>query len=102
MMSKVSSIRIEVSKLEELVSIASSMHASIINLDEEKKIAFAFLVPIASLTPIIYYCRLDELPRGRYAHFNRMTGKVRFSDKISAEPNEVSILLARVRSQSFL
>lgn len=101
-MNETAALRIEVPKLEELIFIASSMHASIVNLDEERKIAFVFLVPIASLTPIIYYCKLDEIPDGRYAHFNRITGKIRFSDKLSTEPNEVSILLARVRSQKLI
>lgn len=101
-MSEVVPLRIEVPRLEELIFIASSMHASIVNLDEEKKVAFVFLIPIASLTPIVYYCELDEAPDGRYAHFNRITGKIRFSNELSTEPNEVSILLARVKSQKLI
>ncbi len=101
-MGEAAALRIEVPKLEELIFIASSMHASIVNLDEERKLAFVFLVPIASLTPIIYYCELDRLPEGRYAHFNRITGKIRFSNELSTEPNEVSILLARVKSQKLI
>ncbi len=98
-MSKVAPLRIEVSRLDDLISIVSSMRVSVINLDEKQKIAFAFLAPIASLTPIIYYCKLEEVPQGKYAHFNRITGRIRFSNELSAEPNEVSILLAKVRSQ---
>ena len=101
-MSEAAALRIEVPKLEELIFIASSIHASIVNLDEERRLAFVFLVPIASLTPIIYYCKLDKLPDGRYAHFNRITGKIRFSNELSTEPNEVSILLARVKSQKLI
>jgi len=101
-MSRPTPIMIEVSRLEELIPIASAMHASIINIDEEKKIAFVFLTPIATLNPIIYYCRLDKPPEGKYAHFNRISGRIRFSDELSTEPNEVSILIARVKAGSLL
>jgi len=91
-------LKIQVSSLEELVFLTSSTHSSIIHVDEEKKIAFSFLTPIASLRPIIYFCRLEKVPREKFAHANRITGKIRFSNELSTEPNEVNILLVRVRS----
>ena len=91
-------LKIQVSSLEELVFLTSSTHSSIIHVDEEKKIAFSFLTPIASLRPIIYFCRLEEVPREKFAHANRITGKIRFSNELSTEPNEANILLVRVRS----
>ena len=96
------SFKIQVSSLEELAFLASALHSSVIHLDEEKKIAFSFLTPVASLSPIIYFCKLDKLPEGRFVHVNRLTGRVKFSNEISAEPNEVSILIVRVKSGDLL
>ncbi len=101
-MSKVEPLSIEVSGIDELVRVASTLHTSVINVDDEQKIAFTFLMPIASLTPIIYYTKLEEVPMGKYAHFNRITGKIRFSNEVSAEPNEVSVLLIKVRAGKLL
>ncbi|MEM3794230.1 MAG: hypothetical protein QXS76_04905 [Candidatus Bathyarchaeia archaeon] len=97
-MSGVEPLRIEVSGIDELVRIASTLHASVINVDEERKIAFTFLMPIASLTPIIYFARLNEVPGKRFAHLNRITGRIRFSDEVSAEPNEMSVIFIRVKA----
>ena len=91
-------VRMEVENLEELVLLVSSTPAPIINLDSEKKIAFAFLSPLAALTPIIYYCRLSEIPSARFAHFNRVNAKIRFSDEFSAEPHETNIPIIRVKA----
>lgn len=96
-----SSIKIEVADLEELLLLASSMRSTI-HLDEEKKLAYCFLVPLASLTPIIYYCKLDKIPEKRFAYINRVTGKIRFGDKPSTEPNEISILIVRAKSEGIL
>ena len=63
----VSPMKIEVADLEQLLLLASSMRSTIIHLDEEKKLAYCFLIPIASLTPIIYYCRLEKVPAERFA-----------------------------------
>ncbi|MCD6236282.1 MAG: hypothetical protein J7J94_04775 [Thaumarchaeota archaeon] len=95
-------LKLEVSSIEELAFLASNLHFSILNLDEEKKIAFTFLTPAASLNPIVYFCRLKDLPKGRFVHVNRLTGKVKFSDEVSAEPNEVSILIVKVKSGNLL
>lgn len=99
MMNGVEPLRIEVLGMDELIRVASTLHASVINVDEERRIAFTFLMPIASLTPVIYFARLDKVPKEKFAHLNRITGKVRFSDEVSAEPNEVSVLLIKVRTE---
>ena len=91
-------LKIQVSSLEELVFLTSSTHSSIIHVDEERKIAFSFLTPVASLSPVIYFCKLEKIPQEKFAHANRITGKIRFSDKLSTEPNEVNILLVRVKA----
>jgi hypothetical protein len=98
-MSGAEPLRIEVLGIDELVQVVSTFHVSAINVDEERRIAFAFLMPIISLTPIIYFAKLDKVPRERFAHLNRITGKIRFSDEISAEPNEVSVLLVKVKAE---
>ncbi len=98
----VSPMKIEVADLEQLLLLASSMRSTIIHLDEEKKLAYCFLIPIASLTPIIYYCRLEKVPAERFAYINRVTGEIRFGDKPSTEPNDISILLVRVKSSEML
>jgi len=95
-------LRIQVASLEELVFLTSTMHSSIIHVDEEERMAFSFLIPIACLYPVIYFCRLAEVPRERFAHVNRITGRVRYSNELSTEPNEVSILLVRVRAGELL
>ena len=97
-MNEAEPLRIEVLGIEELIRVASTLHVSMINVDEERKIAFTFLMPIASLAPVIYFTRLDKVPREKFAHFNRITGRIRFSDEISAEPNEVSVLLIKVKT----
>jgi hypothetical protein len=98
-MSGAKPLRIEVLGIDGLIQVASTFHVLVINVDEEHRIAFAFLMPIASLTPIIYFAKLDKVPKGRFAHLNRITGKIRFSDEISAEPNEVSVLLVKVKAE---
>jgi len=98
----VSSMKIEVADLEQLLLLTSSMRSTIIHLDEEKKLAYCFLVPIASLTPIIYYCRLEKVPAERFAYINRVTGEIRFGDKPSTEPNDISILMVRVKPGKML
>ena len=98
----VSPMKIEVADLEQLLLLASSMRSTIIHLDEEKKLAYCFLIPIASLTQIIYYCRLEKVPAERFAYINRVTGEIRFGDKPSTEPNDISILLVRVKSSEML
>ena len=97
-----SPIKIEVADLEQLLLLTSSMRSTIIHLDEEKKLAYCFLIPIASLTPIIYYCKLDKVPVEKFAYINRVTGKIRFGDKPSTEPNDISILMVRVKSGEML
>ena len=94
----VAPLKIQVSSFEELILITSSMRSPMINIDEEKKLAFSFMTIIASLAPVIYFCKLDEIPKAKFAHINRITGKIRFSDELSTEPNEVSILLVKVKS----
>ena len=97
-----SPIKIEVADLEQLLLLASSMRSTIIHLDEEKKFAYCFLIPIASLTPIIYYCKLDKIPAEKFAYINRVTGEIRFGDKPSTEPNDISILMVRTKSGEML
>lgn len=97
-----SPIKIEVADLEQLLLLASSMRSTIIHLDEEKKLAYCFLIPIASLTPIIYYCKLDKVPAEKFAYINRVTGEIRFGDKPSTEPNDISILMVRTKSGEML
>ena len=97
-----SPIKIEVADLEQLLLLTSSMRSTIIHLDEEKKLAYCFLIPIASLTPIIYYCKLDKVPAEKFAYINRVTGEIRFGDKPSTEPNDISILMVRVKSGEML
>lgn len=97
-----SPIKIEVADLEQLLLLASSMRSTIIHLDEEKKLAYCFLIPIASLTPIIYYCKLDKVPAEKFAYINRVTGEIKFGDKPSTEPNDISILMVRTKSGEML
>ena len=97
-----SPIKIEVADLEQLLLLTSSMRSTIIHLDEEKKLAYCFLIPIASLTPIIYYCKLDKVPAEKFAYINRVTGEIRFGDKPSTEPNDISILMVRTKSGEML
>lgn len=97
-----SPIKIEVADIEELLLLTSSMRSTIIHLDEEKRLAYCFLIPLVSLTPIIYYCKLDKIPEKRFAYINRVTGEVRFGDRPSTEPNEISILMVRARSGEIL
>lgn len=97
-----SPIKIEVADLEQLLLLASSMRSTIIHLDEEKKLAYCFLIPIASLTPIIYYCKLDKIPAEKFAYINRVTGEIKFGDKPSTEPNDISILMVRTKSGEML
>lgn len=89
--------KIQVSSFEELIFITSSMRSPLINIDDEKKLAFSFIM-IPSLTPVIYFCKLDKVPDAKFAHVNKITGKIRFSNELSTEPNEDSILLVRVKS----
>jgi len=98
----VSPMKIEVADLEQLLLLASSMRSTIVHLDEEKRLAYCFLIPIASLTPVIYYCKLAKVPAERFAHINRVTGEIRFGDRPSTEPNDISILMVRVRSGELL
>ena len=96
----VAPLKIQVSSFEELILITSSMRSPMINIDEEKKLAFSFMTMIASLAPVIYFCKLDEIPKAKFAHINRITGKIRFSDELSTEPNEVSILLVKIKASN--
>ena len=98
----VSPMKIEVADLEQLLLLASSMRSTIIHLDEEKRLAYCFLVPIASLTPIIYYCRFEKAPAEKFAYINRVTGEIRFGDRPSTEPNDISILMVRVKTSEML
>ena len=91
-------LRIEVEDFEQLVLLSSSLHLSIINIDPQKKLAFLFYAPIATLRPILYYCKLEEIPKERYVHLDKVSSRLRFGDQISAEPNEVSIPLIKVKS----
>ena len=97
-----SPIKIEVADLEQLLLLTSSMRSTIIHLDEGKKLAYCFLIPIASLTPIIYYCKLDKVPAEKFAYINRVTGEIRFGDKPSTEPNDISILMVKTKSGEML
>lgn len=98
MADEVKAVKIEVEGLEQLILLSSAMPLSIINIDEEKKVAFVFLHPFASITPIIYYCKLDKIPENKFAYLDRVMAKIRFGDQFSAEPNEVNIPLIRVKS----
>jgi len=95
-------LKIEIPSLEELVLLASSTRLSAIHIGPEKRVAFCFLSPLASLTPIIYYCKLEKVPSEKFAHLDRVTARIRFGDKPSSEPNEISILLVRVRASEIL
>lgn len=95
-------IRIEVEDLEQLILLSSILHISVINIDSAKKTAFIFFNPLASLRPIIYYCKVEKIPGEKLAHINRVTGKIRFSSEFSTEPNEINIPLIRVKSGELL
>ncbi len=95
-------LRIEVEDFEQLVLLSSSLHLSIINIDPRRKIAFLFYAPIATLRPILYYCKLEEVPKERYVHLDKVSSRLRFGDQISAEPNEVSIPLIKVKSEGLI
>ncbi len=95
-------LRMEVPSLEDLAFLASSLRSPVIHVDYEKKIAFSFLMPIALASPVIYYCKLDKTPEMKFAQVNRMTGRVRFSNEISAEPNEVSIPMIKVKVEGLI
>jgi len=95
-------IKIEVDGLEQLILLSSILHISLINVDVEKKSAFVFFAPIATLTPILYFCRLEKIPEEKFAHINRVTARIRFSNEFSTEPNEMNIPIIRVRSGGLL
>lgn len=93
-------LKIQVSSFEELILMTSSMRFPIINVDEEKKVAFSFMI-VPSLVPIVYFCRLDKVPDAKFVHINKITGRIRFGNELSTEPNEDSILLARIKADNF-
>lgn len=95
-------IRIEVEGLEQLILLSSLLHISVINVDAGKKVAFVFFAPVASLSPILYYCRLEKVPEERFAHMNRVTAEVRLSNQFSTEPNEINIPIIRVKAGELL
>lgn len=90
-------LKIQVSSFEELILMTSSMRFPVINIDEEGKVAFSFMM-VPSLTPIVYFCKLDKVPDAKFVHINKITGKIRFSNELSTEPNEDSILMVRIKS----
>jgi len=78
------------------------MPISLINVDVEKKLAFVFLQPLASTLPVIYYCRLEKPPQNKFVYLNRVTGKIRFGDEFSTEPNDITIPIIRVKSGNLI
>ncbi|MEM1584039.1 MAG: hypothetical protein QXF28_04590 [Nitrososphaerota archaeon] len=92
-------IKIEVEDFEQLVLLSSVMPVSLINIDVEKKIAFVFLQPLASTLPVIYFSRLDKIPQNKFVYINRVTGKIKYGDEFSTEPNDITIPLVRVKSR---
>ncbi|MCS7125465.1 MAG: hypothetical protein NZ929_00920 [Aigarchaeota archaeon] len=95
-------VKIEVESLEQLVLLSSVMPISLINVDVEKKMAFVFLQPLASTLPIIYFCKLDSIPNTRFIYLNRVTGKIRFGDEFSTEPNDITIPLIKIKSSNIM
>ncbi|MCL7397281.1 MAG: hypothetical protein LZ168_03235 [Thaumarchaeota archaeon] len=95
-------IKIETEDFEQLILLSSIMPVSLINIDVEKKIAFVFLQPLASTLPIVYYSRLEKIPQNRFVYLNRVTGKVRFGDEFSTEPNDITIPLVKVKSGNLI
>lgn len=93
----VENVKIETGSFEELVLVSSVMPIPLINLDIEKKTAFIFLQPLASTIPVIYYYRLEEIPKNKFVHLNRFTGRIRFGDELSTEPNDVTIPLIKIK-----
>lgn len=102
MSSQVIQVKIEVEGFEQLILLSSIMPISLVNIDTEKKLAFVFLQPLASTLPVIYYCRLDKLPQNKFVYLNRVTGKIRFGDEFSIEPNDITIPLVRVKSGNLI
>ncbi|MEN2974711.1 MAG: hypothetical protein ABDH32_03925 [Candidatus Caldarchaeales archaeon] len=102
MSSSISYVKIEAESLEQLVLLSSAMPVSLINIDLEKKIAFVFLQPLASTSPVIYYCRLDNIPQTRFIYLNRVTGKIRFGNEFSTEPNDITIPLVKIKSSNIM
>jgi len=95
-------IKIETESFEQLILLASVMPISLINIDAEKKIAFIFLQPLASTLPIVYYCSLERIPQTKFVYLNRVTGKIRFGDEFSTEPNDITIPIVRVKSGNLI
>lgn len=91
-------VKIEVEEFEQLVLLSSVMPVSLINIDVEKKIAFVFLQPLASTFPIIYYSRLEKIPPNKFIYLNRVTGKIRYGDIFSTEPNDITIPFVKVKT----
>lgn len=95
-------VKIEVEDFEQLVLLSSVMPVSLINIDTEKKIAFVFLQPLASTLPVIYFSRLDKIPQNKFVYINRVTGKIRYGDEFSIEPNDITIPLVKVKSRDLI
>lgn len=90
--------KVEVEDFNQLVLLSSIMPISVVNIDVENKLAFVFLQPLASTLPVIYYCRLEKMPQNKFVYLNRVTGKIKFGDEFSTEPNDITIPLIRVKS----
>ncbi|MCS7132583.1 MAG: hypothetical protein N3F65_03140 [Nitrososphaeria archaeon] len=94
-------LKIQVSSFEELILMTSFTRFPVLNIDEEEGVAFSFIM-VPSLTPIIYFCKLDKVPDAKFVHINKITGRIRFGNELSTEPNEDSILLVRTRFSGLL
>lgn len=95
-------VKIEVEDFEQLVLLSSVMPVSLINIDSERKVAFVFLQPLASTVPVIYYSRLEKVPQNKFVYLNRVTGKIRYGDEFSTEPNDITIPLVKVKSGNLI
>lgn len=99
-MSDLACVKIEAESFEQLVILSSVMPVSMINVDHEKKVAFVFLQPLVSSTPVIYYCRVENPPSSRFVYLNRVTGRIRFGEEFSTEPNDVNIPIIRIKNSN--
>lgn len=89
-------LRFELPSFEELALLASMLPVPIMNYSEKDNIIFVILVG-PGRSAIIYYAKLEKKPEGRFIHVDKVTGKVTFGDKVSLEPNQVSIPIFTIK-----
>ncbi|MCS7117223.1 MAG: hypothetical protein NZ957_00330 [Thaumarchaeota archaeon] len=90
---------VELDSLEDLLRLASLLPVPFVNYSVEEGVVFLPLGGIGR-AGTIYYARLGEALKSRFAHVNRLKGEVTFGDEASLEPNVVNVEIIRVRSHN--